>query len=187
MTEMEKILIAMLQKFEGFSKHAYLDSENLPTVGYGRLLTGAGPGWDGKHYAAASDFNDEYPDGISMEAATRALLEDADQGIKDARTLVESVSESGSQRWAALSPLRQAILASIAFNLGRARFAKFRGVWRGVSADDPGKVAVELLDSRRARQIKRRAALEAVAYCTDWLPCLELPPDWRVSVEGLIT
>ena len=168
---MKELLIGFLKKAEGFRAEAYNDSEGLPTVGYGRLLTTGGPGWDGKHFATAKAFNEQYPDGISEDEAEAALEEDAQQGIADAKRLV---TESGHD-WDWLSPVRQAVLVSAAFNLGYSHFKRFGGVWRAMERGDHAYVAIEMLDSLRARQIKRRAALEAVAYLSDDARCLEIP------------
>ena len=64
---------------------------------------------------------------------------------------------------------------SAAFNLGYSRFKRFGRVWRAMERGDHTYVAIEMLDSLRARQIKRRAALEAIAYLTDDERCLEIP------------
>ena len=168
---MKELLIGFLKKAEGFNAKAYNDSEGLPTVGYGRLLTTGGPGWNGEKFANIEDFNSQYPDGISEAEAEAALESDAKQGVEDAKRLV---TEAGHD-WDWLSPVRQVVLVSAAFNLGYSRFKRFGGVWRGLEGGDHAYVAIEMLDSLRARQIKRRAVLEAIAYLSDDARCLEIP------------
>lgn len=164
------ILLDFLKKAEGFRANAYLDSEGLPTVGYGRLLSSGGPGWNGQHFDNINSFNNLYPNGITQEDAEVALEEDAQQGIRDA---VRLIGEAGVD-WETLSPVRQAILANVAFNLGYGRFKKFGGVWKAAAEGNAPYVVIELLDSLRARQIKRRAALEAVAFLMDDAKYLEI-------------
>ena len=168
LTTMQHILLAFLKKCEGFRSMAYDDTEGLPTVGYGRLLSDGGPGWNGRNYDTKEDFNDVFPDGITEEEAEDALAEDVSVGITDAKKI------AGPSTWVSLSPLRQAILANLAFNLGYGRLSKFRGFLRALNALDYPLGAVELLDSTRARQVRRRAALEAVAWITDDVDDLEL-------------
>lgn len=167
---MLEILIEFCKKAEGFRASAYLCSSGIPTVGYGRNITASGPGWGGRNFTTADEFNEAHPDGITMTEAEEALNADVAQGVNDAKRLV---AEAGGS-WEALSALRQAILANVAFNIGYPRFKKFGGVWKAVGRGDNPYIAIELLDSLRARQIKRRGALEAVAFLLDDEAYLEL-------------
>lgn len=56
-----------------------------------------------------------------------------------------------------LDPLRQQILINMAFNLGLPRLRRFRRMLAAVEQGDYQQAAIEMLDSRWARQVKGRA------------------------------
>ena len=158
-------LVACIGRDEGFRAEAYNDTEGIPTVGYGRNLRDVG--WKGRKYASKDEFNSEYPDGISEQEARETLEGDVEQGISDAKRLA-------GDAWDSLSDLRQEILSNLSFNLGYSRFSKFRGAWRNLKAGDAGMTAMELADSKWARQVKRRSCRLFLAFALDDARFLEL-------------
>jgi lysozyme len=56
-----------------------------------------------------------------------------------------------------LDAVRQLILMDMAFNMGVPRLNKFKNMWAAVHKGDFDTAAVEMLDSRWAKQVKSRA------------------------------
>lgn len=63
-----------------------------------------------------------------------------------------------------LSPLRQQVLVNMAFNIGLPRLKGFRNMLAALERGDYNRAAVEMLDSRWARQVKSRAV-----ELSDWM------------------
>lgn len=101
-----------------------------PTVGYGRNLVDRGL--------------DEF------EAAW-LLDEDATQAVEDAADVV------GAATWGSLDEVRQSVIANMAFNMGPKRLAGFVQMLAAVRAGDFKIAAVEMMDSKWATQVPKRA------------------------------
>ncbi|MCV6587566.1 MAG: hypothetical protein OIF57_00865 [Marinobacterium sp.] len=56
-----------------------------------------------------------------------------------------------------LDAARQLVLANMAYNLGVPRLKGFRKMWRALEQGDYKLAAAEMLDSRWARQVGKRA------------------------------
>lgn len=63
-----------------------------------------------------------------------------------------------------LSPLRQQVLVNMAFNIGLPRLKGFRNMLAALERGDYDRAAVEMLDSRWARQVKGRSV-----ELSDWM------------------
>lgn len=122
----------MLKKHEGFVSHVYEDStpEKYLTIGYGRLV------------------DQRLGGGISQDEADFLLL-------NDVRNCVE-ILEHQLPVYKDLSDNRKIVLINMYFNLGN-RLFKFVNMLTALKAHDYDKVAVEMLDSKWAKQVKGRS------------------------------
>ena len=120
-----------LKREEGFSAHAYLCSENRLTIGYGRIVDELGG------------------IGISPDEADLLLRNDIDRTIQEC------------EQWdwfRDLQPSQQSVLIQLCFQLGYPRLTKFKRMLAALAEQDYETAADELLDSRFAEQVPRRAA-----------------------------
>ena len=120
---------------EGFKAEPYLDTENVPTIGYGttRIL--------GK----AASMNDP----AIMEPIARQLLRaDLFVACLDAQTLFPRFNDMNS--------VRQEVLANLAYNLGYSRLSGFTQLLFAAESLDYEKMAAELKDSKWFRQVGQR-------------------------------
>jgi lysozyme len=119
-----------LKREEGFSAHAYLCSENRLTIGYGRNVDELGG------------------IGISPDEAELLLRNDIDR----------TIAECEQWEWFGdLQPAQQSVLIQLCFQLGYPRLTKFKRMLAALAEQDYETAADELLDSRFAEQVPRRA------------------------------
>lgn len=119
-----------LKREEGFSAHAYLCSENRLTIGYGRNVDELGG------------------IGISPDEADLLLRNDIDR----------TIAECEQWEWFGdLQPAQQSVLIQLCFQLGYPRLTKFKRMLAALAEQDYDTAADELLDSRFAEQVPRRA------------------------------
>lgn len=131
MTDADRLrLRARVKTDEGFRAQVYKDSEGWLTVGYGRLLEPSRGG------------------GISRDEAEYLLAND----LRVAERLCEGLPE-----YLDLSPVRQAVLINMCFNLGAAGLKGFKRMFAALVRQDYGEAASEMLNSRWARQVGARA------------------------------
>ena len=124
---------------------AYLDSEDLPTVGIGHLITGNEP------YDPLA--------GITDEQARDQLAEDLEEKLADAKHLAAEAGMSISGNWVV-----QRFMTEMCFNLGKSSYWKFKNGLRKLASavNQDGQftyndAADEHLDSKWARQVGGRA------------------------------
>lgn len=142
MLEQADWVLAMLKRHEGERRRggrhaAYRCSAGALTIGWGHNLDaspvqGLGPG---------SRISDEVAESLlrhDLAAAARSL---------DARL----------PWWRGLDPVRGAVLLDMAFNMGAARLGSFRRMLDAVKAGRWDEASEEMLDSRWASQVGRRA------------------------------
>ncbi len=123
-------LIDMIKAHEGVVKHAYADSRGYLTIGVGRLI-------DEKLGGGLSDDEIDY------------LL---------ANDLKRCQAEAKTYEWfPGLNEPRQAVVISLLFNLGKPRWDKFKKAQAAIEAGDYGEAAAQMLDSRWADQVGKRA------------------------------
>ena len=122
----------MLRIHEGFVSHAYEDStpEKYLTIGYGRLI------------------DERLGGGISQDEAEYLLNNDIKNCIKILASRIECFES--------LSETRKIVLINMYFNLGN-RLFKFKNMLFALHAKDYDEVAVQMLDSKWAEQVKGRA------------------------------
>lgn len=125
----------------------YLDTQGIPTVGLGH--TG--------------------PDVIMGETWTRDRCLHAYEN--DRRIAIAAAPHAfGASTFSALNEPRQAVAIDLCFNPGPSRLALFRKMLDAIHRSDWQTAHDELLDSRYARQVKRRAILNAQVLLTGEFP-----------------
>lgn len=121
-------LRAQLQQHEGRRAHVYRDTVGKATIGVGRNLEDRG----------------------LLEDEIDLLLDnDITAAYNDAARIVPGLST--------LSEDRQHALIDMVFNLGAAGLLKFRKFLAAVEARDFDRAAAEMLDSKWAKQVGKRA------------------------------
>jgi lysozyme len=123
-------LIQMIKQHEGVVPHAYQDSRGYWTIGVGRLI-------------------DENLGGGLSDAEIDYLLAN---DIKRCRAEAEQYPWFNK-----MNEPRQAVILSMLFNLGRPRFDKFQNMQAALLVGDYILASHEMLDSRWANQVGRRA------------------------------
>ena len=124
-----QMLRAELSRDEGRKQFPYRDSEGILTIGVGWNLEANG-----------------LPENI-----IDMLL---DLGIQRAETDLGVLYPGWREH---LNAARQRALLNMAFNLGRLRLAKFHNMWQAIRDHDWDRAALEMLDSKWARQVGARA------------------------------
>lgn len=119
-----------LKVHEGFRSKPYEDTVGVLTIGYGRNLTL----------------------GISESEAEVLLSNDIKRAYASAVRLV------GQDKFGSLCDERQEVLVNMAFNLGETRLRKFRHFLAALTVEDYECAASEMLRSRWAQQVGKRAA-----------------------------
>ncbi len=137
-------LVKVLEFEEGFRSEPYLDSLDYVTIGFGTKL----------HNKKGQNPRD-FPIKVSRTIAIEWLHTEI--AIKDLRlknspfaTIYEDLHHD-----------RQAIIMSMAYQLGTSGVSKFKKMWRAIALHDFNKASLEMLDSRWARQTPERAARHA--------------------------
>ncbi|WP_286810797.1 glycoside hydrolase family protein [Marinobacter sp. UBA2678] len=122
-----QLLRSQLERHEGLRLKPYLDTVGKLTVGYGRNLEDVG---------------------ISRDEADFMLDNDIDQVERQLETIDE---------YRDLDPVRQTVIANMAFNLGFAGLMGFKNMWSAIDRRDWDRAAKEMLNSKWARQVGVRA------------------------------
>lgn len=116
-----------LEWAEGRRAFAYEDSVGKLTIGIGRNIDDVG---------------------LSDTEIDMLCNNDIERVLAHAETL---------PYWGSLDPVRQLVVADMIFNLGPTRFAGFVNTNAAIAVGDFDRAADEMLDSRWARQVGRRA------------------------------
>jgi lysozyme len=137
---MNKEVIKHIKEYEGFSSLAYECTAGYTTIGYGRNIE---------------------QKGITKEEAEHLLINDINQCYKELRGIINKFDE--------LPDKAQLVLVDMTYNLGLSKLLNFENMLDAVDAHDWEKAAIELLDSRYAAQVKRRARINASYFlaCKD--------------------
>ena len=122
-------LRANISQAEGLRLKPYRDSEGFLSIGYGRCL-------DTK--------------GISRAEAEMLLDEDICVACEQYRKIPISKTEN-------LNKARQRVITEMIFNLGLAGCLGFKRMWAAIERSDFNLAAIEMLDSKWAKQVKGRA------------------------------
>ena len=121
-------LIDQLRIHEGVEKTVYNDSEGIPTIGVGRNLRDRGLSDDEIDYLLSNDID--------------IVVDELDKVMP---------------WWKDLDEVRQRVLCDLVFNLGMPRFSGFKKSISHMKQQMWDQAADELLDSKWARQVGRRA------------------------------
>lgn len=122
-----QLLRSQLERHEGLRLKPYLDTVGKLTVGYGRNLEDVG---------------------ISRDEADFMLDNDIDQVERQLDTVDE---------YRDLDPVRQTVIANMAFNLGFAGLMGFKNMWEAIGRRDWNSASKEMMQSKWARQVGVRA------------------------------
>ena len=129
-------LLASVKKHEGYRNKVYLDTLGKRTVGVGHLCV--------------EDFwedDKEYEEKFLMTI----LEHDLQTAIKGAKDLM---SEHGCMD---IDEIAEEIIIEMIFQLGKTGVSKFKNMLKALSGLDYTTAAIEMLDSRWAKQTKNRA------------------------------
>ncbi|BDU38740.1 glycoside hydrolase family protein [Vibrio nigripulchritudo] len=124
---MEQLAKRLLKKHEGLRLKPYRCSAGKLTIGYGRNLA---------------------DNGITEQEAEALLDNDINTAIEQAKTL---------PFFDELNEPRQAVIVDMVFNLGFPRFLMFKKTLMAIEAGQWNVASVEMLNSRWARQVGKRA------------------------------
>lgn len=134
-------LVTVLESEEGFRSNPYLGPEGFIHVGFGTKL-------HNKKGLLPKDF----PIKISRDLATEWLHSEV--AIKDLRMSQGKYADIYSK----LDEEKQAVILSMSYQLGTSGVKRFKKMWAALEVGDYDTAAVEMLDSRWARQTPQRAA-----------------------------
>ncbi len=124
---MKALATKLIKKHEGLRLTPYRCSSQKITIGWGRNLQ---------------------DNGITLEEAETMLQHDVGTAIKEAELL---------PFFASLNQVRQAVIVDMIFNLGLPRFGMFKKMIAAIEKEHWTVVADEMLNSRWARQVGKRA------------------------------
>ncbi len=126
---MHESVMDMVKRHEGLRLHPYVDTAGKLTIGYGRNLSDVG---------------------ITHEEADALFARDFEEASRKACEIV------GAGYFKRMDGVRQAVLIDMAFNLGN-RLATFVNTLRMIREGDYFAAALEMLRSRWAQQVGKRA------------------------------
>lgn len=129
-----------IKEYEGFSRLVYECTSGYATIGYGRNVEQVG---------------------ISKEEADIMLNNDIAQCLKELRGIMNRFDD--------LPDKAQLVLVDMCYNLGLSKLLNFENMLDAIDAGNWQKASEELLDSRYAKQVKRRARINAsyLLACAD--------------------
>lgn len=142
-------LTDMLVRHEGCVLTVYRDSLGIDTVGIGRNIEHRGVTNKELTFLGYYDISEVYTKGITEDGARHLLENDisiVERELSQAHPIVEFLSDN-----------RIVVLLNMAFNLGIPRLNMFRKMWAEIEEEDYDTAALEMLDSRWAKQVKGRA------------------------------
>ena len=121
-------LIEQLVDHEGLELNVYKDSLGIETIGIGRNLVDRGITKEEAYYLCNNDINI-----VELELVAEFPI----------------VSD--------LDAVRQRVVIDMAFNIGVPRLTGFKKMWAAIHCGDYEEAALEMMDSKWARQVGRRA------------------------------
>ena len=136
--------LEILKGYEGFSGTPYMDTAGHRSIGYGHNL-------DVSPLPGDRDYNAEPLTEAEAEAILSQDVEAAEQALE---RIVPDVMGLIPQD-------KREVLIRMSFQMGAAGVAKFRNMIAALKDHDYPRAAAEMLDSRWARQVPRRAGEEA--------------------------
>ena len=140
-----------LIEHEGMVLTVYKDSLGIDTIGIGRNLKDRGISREELDYLDIPNMEVVYEHGISEADARYLALNDiaiVENELCRVHTCVEN-----------LDSVRQLVLMDMAFNMGVPRLCKFKLMWNAIHEKKWEAASREMLDSKWARQVGRRAKI----------------------------
>jgi lysozyme len=119
-----------IKKHEGYRETVYMDSVGIPTGGYGHAFL----------------------DGSKLPALVCEMLFEQDYNIAK-----QDYEFLANREGLDLDPVRRGVLINMLFNMGINRVSKFKKMMAALSNKAWGLAADEMLDSKWARQVGKRA------------------------------
>ena len=147
-----------LIEHEGMVLKVYQDSLGIDTIGIGRNLKDRGISKEELDYLDIPSMEVVYEQGITEADARYLALNDI--------TIVENELCKIHPCVHDLDAVRQLVLMDMAFNMGVPRLCKFKRMWNAIHEQKFDIASVEMLDSRWARQVGRRAGILSKAMKT---------------------
>ena len=139
-----------LIEHEGMVLNVYKDTLGIDTIGIGRNLKDRGISKEELAYLDIPNIDAVYQHGIT-EADARFLAMNDIKIVEDELCRVHTCVED-------LDSVRQLILMDMAFNMGVPRLCKFKKMWNAIHEGSFEAASYEMMDSRWARQVGRRAS-----------------------------
>lgn len=141
-------LVKMIAIHEGIVLNVYQDHLGIDTVGIGRNLQDRGI-TDGELLFMNKTIDDVYDNGLTEEEAYYLCMNDiaiVEKELLDSKPIVNQ-----------LSAVRQMVLVDMAFNMGVPRLRLFKNMWLAIEKVNYPLACVEMLDSKWANQVGKRA------------------------------
>ena len=138
--------IELIKRQEGFRSKPYHDTKGILTIGYGLNLE----------------------EGITEKEASLLLEMRIEIYTNECYQLISNFNE--------LNTIRQAVLVDMLYNLGKSRLSGFKKMIIAIKLHDFKEAAIEMLDSKWAKQVKGRAITLAkmMEKGTIWLYHIEI-------------
>lgn len=146
----ESHFLDKLVEHEGIVLNVYKDSLGIDTIGIGRNLKDRGISKEELDYMDIPNIETVYQHGITEADARYLAMND----IKIVENELVRVHECVEE----LDSVRQLILMDMAFNMGVPRLCKFKKMWNAIHEGNFEAASLEMMDSRWARQVGRRAS-----------------------------
>jgi lysozyme len=143
--------INKLIEHEGLVLEVYQDSLGIDTIGIGRNLEDRGISKEELDYLDIPNMEVVYEHGITEKDARYLALNDIEIVEKELCKAHPCVEE--------LDEVRQLVLMDMAFNMGIPRLKKFVKMWNAIHEGLFDIASTEMLDSRWADQVGRRAII----------------------------
>lgn len=121
--------VDQLKRHEGFRGEVYMDTEGIPTGGWGHAFIEGSP--------------------VPIEIAERFLWHDLYEVSQAYDTLGLSLDP--------LDTVREYVIKNMLFNLGLSKLRKFKKMLAAIRSGNYRRAADEMLNSKWARQVKTRA------------------------------
>ncbi len=154
-------LVNKIAEHEGVVLEPYRDSLGINTIGIGRNLEGRGIA-DYELMHMNKTLEEILDTGLTKKEAYYLCNNDIDIVEKELVKQKPIVVE--------LNEARQMCLVDMGFNLGIPRLMKFKKMWEAIERQDFEWAAAEMLNSRWAKQVGRRADnLAKVMENGDWV------------------
>lgn len=134
-------LVKQLKIDEGFSLKVYKDTKGYRTVGIGHYIKDSDP-----EYLRKLKVGDK----ITQEKSMELFIADLATALQDAMVIFYPI-------WEKFPDEAKEVFVNMLFNLGRTRFLGFKKTIAAAHSLDWKTVAVEMMDSKWARQVGNRA------------------------------